>query len=193
MAHIHKPIRKLDHEGGIIWLTGLSGSGKSTLANSLQYALRDRGYTTCVLDGDKLRQGLNSDLGFSSADRAENIRRISEVATLFATAGSVCIVSVISPLAEHRSKARRIAAALPFYEVYISADIETCKKRDPKGLYKKALRGDIPEFTGISASYEAPTNPDLTIHTAQLSQEASYDLVLDFSLDKFPMFHLDSM
>lgn len=193
MTHIYNPVRKLDHEGGIIWLTGLSGSGKSTLATSLQQDLLNRGYTVCVLDGDKLRQGLNSDLGFSSADRVENIRRIAEVATLFAGSSLICIVSVISPLAEHRNKAKRIAAPLPFYEVYISADIETCKNRDPKGLYKKALLGDILEFTGISAPYEAPTNPDLTIHTAQLSQKASHDLLLDFSVGKFPMRHLDSM
>ena len=193
MSNIYNLLSVPDHEGGIIWLTGLSGSGKSTLAKSLEHALLNQGYTTCILDGDKLRQGLTSDLGFSSADRAENIRRIAEVATLFATAGSVCIVSVISPLAEHRNKARRIAAALPFYEVYISADIETCKKRDPKGLYKKALRGDIPEFTGISAPYEAPTNPDLTVNTAQLTHDASHSLLLEFSLGKFPIGNLDSM
>ncbi len=193
MDIIHNPDRKPAHEGGIIWLTGLSGSGKSTLATSLQHRLVNLGYTAYVLDGDKLRQGLNSDLGFSSSDRAENIRRIAEVATLFASSGAICIVSVISPLAEHRNKARRIAAALPFYEVYISADIETCKKRDPKGLYKKALRGDIPEFTGISAPYEAPTNPDLTVNTAQLTHDASHSLLLEFSLGKFPIGNLDSM
>lgn len=187
MADIRNLIRKADHQGGIIWLTGLSGSGKSTLATALDSTLQSLGYRSCVLDGDELRQGLNSDLGFSSADRTENIRRIAEVATLFASTGTICIVSAIAPLAEHRKNAKRIAATLPFFEVYVSADIETCKRRDPKGFYKKALRGDILEFTGISAPYDAPENPDLTVHTDQLSQEASHQLLLDFSLAKFPV------
>lgn len=187
MDIIHNPDRKPEHEGGIIWLTGLSGSGKSTLATSLQHGLVNRGYTACVLDGDKLRQGLNSDLGFSSSDRAENIRRIAEVATLFASSGAICIVSVISPLAEHRTNAKRIASPLPFFEVYVSADIETCQNRDPKGLYIKALRGDIPEFTGISAPYEAPVNPDLVVNTSELTQDASQTLLTSFVLDKFPL------
>lgn len=187
MADIRNLIRKAHHQGGVIWLTGLSGSGKSTLAAALESTLHSLGYRTCVLDGDKLRQGLNSDLGFSSADRTENIRRIAEVAALFASTGTICIVSAIAPLAEHRKNAKRIAATLPFFEVYVSADIETCKRRDPKGFYKKALRGDILEFTGISAPYDAPENPDLTVHTDQLSQEASHQLLLDFSLAKFPV------
>lgn len=190
MTKIYNPVRKPGHEGGIIWLTGLSGSGKSTLATLLQQALLDRGYSTCVLDGDKLRQGLNSDLGFSSTDRAENIRRIAEVATLFASSGNICIVSVISPLAVHRTMARRIAQSQAFYEIYISADIETCKKRDPKKLYKKALLGEILEFTGISAPYEAPDNPDFSIYTDQVSQKNSHESLLVFTLSKFPIHYI---
>lgn len=187
MPDTYNPVKNTDHATGIIWLTGLSGSGKSTLATGLQKALISRGYKTFALDGDKLREGLNKDLGFSRADRAENIRRTAEVATLFATSGTICIVSVISPLEEHRKHAKRIAASLPFFEVYVSADIETCQRRDPKGLYKQALRGDILNFTGVSAPYEVPARPDLTIPTAQLSLEASHKLLLDFCLSKFPV------
>lgn len=178
---------KPNHTGGVIWLTGLSGSGKSTLSSSLEQALQHLGYKTCILDGDKLRQGLNSDLGFSPADRSENIRRTAEVASLFSGSGAICIVSVISPLAEHRHQARQIDASHPFYEVYIAADIKTCIGRDPKGLYRKALRGNIPEFTGISAPYETPKNPDLVIPTGELSIEASHHVLLDFCLTKFPL------
>ena len=153
------------HRGGVIWLTGLSGAGKSTLAVELERRLFGRGYSAYVLDGDNVRFGLNSNLGFSPEDRAENIRRVGEVAALFARAGMIAITAFISPYRSDRDRAR---AALPeaFHEVYVQADVATCESRDPKGLYQKARRGEIKNFTGVSAPYEAPENPGLVIDTA---------------------------
>lgn len=152
------------HTGGIFWFTGLSGAGKSTLAMAVEEELTRRGYHTYVLDGDNVRHGLNADLGFSPEDRAENIRRIGEVASLMADAGLIVISAFISPYQADRDKAR---AARPeqFNEIFVSADLATCEKRDPKGLYKKARAGEIKQFTGIDAPYEAPANPELVIHT----------------------------
>ncbi|MGB1539725.1 MAG: adenylyl-sulfate kinase, partial [Rickettsiales bacterium] len=152
------------HTGGILWFTGLSGSGKSTLALELEKRLFAKGYQVYVLDGDNVRAGLNSDLGFAPEDRAENIRRVGEVAALFAQAGVIVITAFISPYAEDRRRARA-AAADYFNAVYIKADLETCEKRDVKGLYKKAREGKILEFTGISAPYEEPDNPELVVDT----------------------------
>jgi adenylyl-sulfate kinase len=157
-------------KGGVIWLTGLSGAGKSTLAHALSVELTSHGIRSTVLDGDVLRTGLNRDLGFTEADRRENVRRVGEVAALFAQAGMVAIVAVISPLAEMREQART-AAGERFCEVYVKASLATCEGRDPKGLYKKARRGDLPAFTGISAPYEVPTRPDLIADTEKQSLE----------------------
>lgn len=162
------------HRGAVIWLTGLSGAGKSTLAMALERRLFAQGASVYVLDGDNVRAGLNSDLGFSAADRAENIRRIGEVAALFADAGTIVITAFISPMQRDREIARK-AAGDRFHEVYISADVETCEARDTKGLYKRARAGEIAEFTGISAPYEAPDAPELTIDSASASVERCVD------------------
>jgi len=153
------------HRGGVLWLTGLSGSGKSTLAIEVEQQLFRKGYQVYVLDGDNVRRGLNANLGFSPEDRAENIRRVGEVAALMADAGLIVVTAFISPYRSDRIRAREAAGAA-FHEVYIRADLETCEQRDPKGLYKKARAGEIAEFTGVSAPYEPPANPDLVIDTS---------------------------
>jgi bifunctional enzyme CysN/CysC len=156
--------RQAGHYGAVFWFTGLSGAGKSTLAMAIDKALFEKGYHTYVLDGDNVRHGLNSDLGFSPEDRAENIRRVGEVAALLSDAGLVCITAFISPYIEDRERARRAAPAR-FHEIHVYADLETCEERDPKGLYKKARGGEIPEFTGIDSPYEPPVNPELVVDT----------------------------
>ncbi len=155
------------HRGGVLWLTGLSGAGKSTLAMGLQRRLFGRGRQVYVVDGDNLREGLNRDLGFSPAERSENIRRAAEVARLFAEAGFIVLVSLISPLAVDRQRARRLIGE-DFREIYVRADLAACRARDPKRLYARAEAGEIPEFTGVSAPYEAPTAPDLIVDTTAL-------------------------
>jgi len=152
------------HHRGVFWFTGLSGAGKSTLAMAVEKALFERGYHSYVLDGDNIRHGLNVDLGFSPEDRAENIRRIGEVAALMADAGQVVITAFISPYRSDRERARASNAGW-FHEIYVKADLETCEQRDPKGLYKKARAGTITDFTGIDAPYEAPENPELIVDT----------------------------
>jgi adenylylsulfate kinase len=149
-----------------VWLTGLSGSGKSTLAFELERRLVARNYHCYVLDGDNVRQGLNRDLGFSPADRTENIRRIAEVARLFNDAGMIVIAAFISPYAIDRARARMIIRPDRFLETWLTADVAACEARDPKGLYAKARSGDIREFTGVSAPYEVPENPALVLDTA---------------------------
>ncbi|MEM7024560.1 MAG: adenylyl-sulfate kinase [Pseudomonadota bacterium] len=160
------------HKGGVLWFTGLSGSGKSTLALALEAQLFAKGYHVYVLDGDNIRDGLNANLGFSPEDRAENIRRVGEVAALFSEAGFLVISSFISPYRSDRDRARQ-AAPEAFHEVFIEASLEVCEERDPKGLYRRARTGEIPEFTGISSPYEAPEVPQLTIRTDLLSVEDS--------------------
>ncbi len=171
--------RAAGHIGGVLWFTGLSGSGKTTLAFRLEQLLFDKGRRAYVLDGDNIRHGLNSDLGFSHQDRTENIRRIGEAAALFADAGYIAITAFISPYRADRRKARK-AALDPFHVIHLSAGIEVCEERDPKGLYKKARAGEIPEFTGISAPYEKPERADLTIDTGALSIEESLDILLGY-------------
>jgi adenylylsulfate kinase len=157
----------------IAWFTGLSGSGKSSLANAVDRALTAQGRHTMVLDGDNLRTGLARDLGFSPADRDENVRRTAEVAALMAEAGLIVLVSLISPLRAERAQARRIARDLPFLEIFVSTPLAVCESRDPKGLYQRARTGQIPDFTGISAPYEPPDAPDLTLVTEHCSVTAS--------------------
>lgn len=154
------------HRGGVVWMTGLSGAGKSTIAMATQRLLFSRGCHVAVLDGDNLRQGLNRDLGFSDADRLENLRRLAEVARLMAMNGSLVLISAISPLQKYRDMARGIVGE-DFREIYVKADLAACEARDPKGLYRKARAGEIGNFTGISAPYEAPQNPDLVLDTAK--------------------------
>lgn len=162
------------HRGAVIWLTGLSGAGKSTLAMQAERALFARGYSVYVLDGDNVRRGLNADLGFGAGDRAENIRRVGEVAGLFADAGMVVITAFISPYRADRDRARRVCPG-QFHEVHVAADIATCERRDPKGLYRRARAGEIADFTGISAPYEAPAAAELVIDTGAQPVEASVD------------------
>jgi len=174
-GHITRNEREglLAQKGVTIWLTGLSGSGKSTIAVAAEYALVERGRLAYVLDGDNVRHGLNSNLGFSPEDRTENIRRIGEVAKLFTDAGVIVFTSFISPYRADRDKVRALMEQSDFVEVLVDASLETCESRDVKGLYQKARAGEIPEFTGISAPYEAPVNPELVLDTNNQSVEQS--------------------
>ncbi|MDD1621640.1 MAG: adenylyl-sulfate kinase [Methylococcaceae bacterium] len=167
------------HKGCIVWFTGLSGAGKSTLAHAVEEALHQKGCRTFVLDGDNVRHGLCSDLGFSDADREENIRRIGEVANLFMQAGVIVLTAFISPFRADRERVRSMAASGDFIEVYCDASLNVCENRDIKGLYKKARMGEIAEFTGISSPYEAPTNPELIVSTGQDPLEICARQVID--------------
>ena len=170
--------KRFNQKGCVLWFTGLSGSGKSTISERVQKALYEMGHVSYVLDGDNIRHGLNKDLGFSPEDRVENIRRIGEVAKLFREAGIIVLTAFISPYRKDRDTVRQILDDGRFLEIYVDADIETCKKRDPKGLYVKAIAGKIPEFTGISAPYEAPSSPELTVDTTGETVEESAEQVI---------------
>lgn len=172
----------LRQRGVTIWLTGLSASGKSTIAFTAEHALVERGRLAYVLDGDNIRHGLNKNLGFSPADRTENIRRIGEVAKLFADAGVITFTSFISPYRADRDAVRQMHAdaKLPFIEVFVKASVEVCEKRDPKGLYAKAKTGEIKEFTGISAPYEEPLSPELVLETGTLSPQECAQSIFDY-------------
>jgi adenylylsulfate kinase len=172
--------RLLKQRGGTIWFTGLSASGKSTIAFTVEHALVQQGCLAYVLDGDNIRHGLNKNLGFSAADREENIRRIGEVAKLFADCGVIAMTSFISPYRADRDAARslHVAGDLPFIEVHVNTPIETCEQRDPKGLYKKARAGQLKNFTGIDDPYEPPLHPELTIDATRISpQEAAIQVM----------------
>ncbi len=182
--HDHKVDRTereslLKQKGVVIWFTGLSGSGKSTVANEVSYRLHGMGKLSYILDGDNIRHGLNKDLGFSPEDRKENIRRISEVASLFADAGFITITAFISPYRIDRDFCRSLVGEGRFIEVFVKASLNTCEKRDPKGMYKKVRAGIIKEFTGISAPYEEPLNPELIIDTDKESIESSTYIVIN--------------
>ena len=177
-------IERSGHRGGVLWFTGLSGSGKSTLAIELERRLFNIGYNVFMLDGDNVRRGLSSNLGFSPEDRTENIRRIGEVGALFANAGFIAITAFISPYQADRDRARE-AANEGFHEIYVDADLKLCESRDPKGLYQKARRGEIPEFTGISAPYEAPTSPDFTVDTGALDVDKSVTALVEYVAENF--------
>ena len=181
-GHVDRDRRQqlLKQRGATIWLTGLSASGKSTLAFTVEHALVEQGRLAYVLDGDNVRHGLNCNLGFSAEDRQENIRRIGEVAKLFADAGLIVITSFISPYQQDRDRARKLHedAELPFLEVFVDAPLEVCEERDPKGLYAKARAGELKHFTGIDDPYEAPTNPELVAHTDKSSpQQAAVEII----------------
>jgi len=171
------------HKGGVLWFTGLSGAGKSTLAVALEKKLFEKGYNVYVLDGDNVRHGLNANLSFSPEDRAENIRRVGEVAALFGRAGMIAITSFISPYRSDRDRARE--AAENFHEIHVKADVATCEARDPKGLYKKARAGEIKDFTGISAPYEAPDNPELVVDTAEAQIDECVERLVNYVETKF--------
>ena len=157
------------HKGRVIWFTGLSGSGKSTIANALEVALHAQGKRTYILDGDNIRQGLNKDLGFTDADRVENIRRISEVAKLMMDAGMIVLNALISPFRREREMVRELIGPENFVEVYVSTPLEVCEQRDVKGLYKKARGGQLPNFSGISSPYEPPEGAQVTINSSLMS------------------------
>ena len=167
------------HQGAVLWFTGLSGSGKSTVANGVELALHNAGCHTYVLDGDNVRHGLNGDLSFSNADRHENIRRIGEVSRLFSDAGVLTLTAFISPFRSDRALMRDLLGDR-FIEVHIKASVEVCESRDPKGLYKKARAGEIPEFTGISSPYEEPEHPEIVVDTGALSIDEAVAHVVEY-------------
>jgi adenylylsulfate kinase len=173
--------RLLKQKGATLWFTGLSGSGKSTIAFTLEHALVQRGHLAYVLDGDNIRHGLNKNLGFSAADREENIRRIGEVAKLFADCGVITMTSFISPYRKDRDIVRSLHSdQLPFIEVHVNTPIETCEQRDPKGLYKKARAGQLKGFTGIDDPYEAPLKPELSIDATSTSPQQATVILLEY-------------
>jgi len=165
------------HPGKVIWFTGLSASGKSTIANALDLELNKRGLRTYILDGDNVRMGLNKDLGFSPESRKENIRRISEVAKLFADSGTIVMTAFISPYKKDRESAREVIDS-DYVEVFVNTPVEECINRDPKGLYKKAIAGEIKGFTGIDAPYEEPLNPEINLEN--LSIEKSVEILINY-------------
>jgi adenylylsulfate kinase len=172
----------LQQNAKVIWMTGLSGSGKTTVAKGVERHLHSQGILNQLLDGDNIRVGISNNLTFSSEDRAENIRRISEVSKLFLNCGVVTLNCFVSPTIEIRNIAKEIIGEENFIEVYINASVETCEERDVKGLYQKARKGEIKDFTGISAPFEAPESPEIEINTAQLSIDESVQKVLDYIL-----------
>jgi len=169
--------RRLGQKAKALWLTGLSGSGKSTIAQALERKLHNNGFFAQVLDGDNIRSGINSNLGFTVEDRKENIRRIAEIAKLYLESGIITINSFISPTIEIRNYAKSIIGIDDFIEIYINAPLAICEERDVKGLYKKARKGEIKNFTGIDSPYEAPSNPTIEIRTDEMSVEEAVDLI----------------
>lgn len=187
--HPHKISRnereKIKNQRGcVLWFTGLSGSGKSTIANEVENQLNKLGFHTYLLDGDNIRHGLNKDLGFSEKDRSENIRRIAEVSKLFVDAGIITLTAFISPFIKDRQKAKEIIGERDFIEIFIDTPFEECVKRDPKGLYKKALNGEIKNFTGLNSPYEAPISPNIHIKTTELNIEECAKKVIEYLKNK---------
>ena len=174
----------LNQKGATIWLTGLSGSGKSTIAVELEHALIENKHQAFILDGDNIRHGLNKNLGFSPEDRTENIRRIGEVAKLFTEANIITVAAFVSPYREDRGNVRKLLGDGEFIEIYVKCSLEICEERDTKGLYKKARAGEVKDFTGISAPYEEPLNPKLTIDSSTLSVEESAREILNYLEEK---------
>ncbi len=169
---------KNQHKSFVLWFTGLSGSGKSTLANAVEKTLFDMDYNVTVLDGDNVRHGLCSDLGFTKDDRHENLRRIGEVAKLFVESGTIVLAAFVSPYREDRELVRSRLPHGDFYEVFCECDLSVCEERDPKGLYKKARSGEIENFTGVSAPYEEPIKPDMVVNTSSLSVEEEVEHII---------------
>lgn len=174
----------LKQKGVVVWMTGLSGSGKSTIALGVERRLFEKGHLCQLLDGDNLRTGLNVDLKFSDADRAENTRRVAEVAKLFAQCSIITLCSFVSPTKEIRERVKGIIGEADFLEVYVNASFEECAKRDVKGLYAKAIAGEIKNFTGLDAPFEEPENPSLELKTAEMSPEESVEKLLSFLLER---------
>ena len=178
VASARQPSARADLPARCIWLTGLPAAGKTTLASALEQRLRELGRMTCVLDGDSLRQGLCRDLGFSEADRVENIRRVAEVARLMVDAGLTVMVALVSPYREQRRLARQLLSDGEFVEVFVDTPLEECERRDPKGMYARARKGELQDFTGIGSRYERPENPDVRIDSSVMSVEESVERVL---------------
>lgn len=174
----------IGQRGAVLWFTGLSGSGKSTISREVERALLARGRFAYVLDGDNLRHGLCADLGFSDADRAENIRRVGAVAQLFADAGALCLTAFISPFRADRDRVRALLPPGRFLEILVQTPLEVCERRDPKGLYRRARRGEIPHFTGISSPYEPPEHPELTVATVDRTPADCAALILQALIDR---------
>ena len=173
------------HQSGLIWITGLSASGKSTIATELEHRLFEKKIKTFVLDGDNVRHGLNKDLGFSPEERKENLRRVGEVAKLLVEAGLLTVAAFISPFASDRKAIRSLFSSdEEFIEVYLKCDLSVCESRDPKGLYRKARRGEIPDFTGISQPYEIPATPEITIETDRLGIDESVETIVAYLMEK---------
>lgn len=172
------------HKGAVLWFTGLSASGKSTISHMVEKKLHDMGCSTYVLDGDNVRHGLCGDLGFSSKDRIENIRRIGEMVNLFVDAGIIALTAFISPFRADRDRVRDIVGADRFIEIFVDCPLEECMRRDPKGIYAKARRGEIKHFTGISSPYEPPVNPEMVIHSNKEHFETAADRVVDMMIKK---------
>ena len=172
----------LNQRSAMVWFTGLSGSGKSTIAIALERELHKRGLLCRILDGDNIRSGINNNLGFSEVDRVENIRRIAEVSKLFIDSGIITIAAFISPNNDIREMAARIIGPDDFFEIFVSTPLEECEKRDVKGLYAKARKGEIQNFTGVSAPFEAPTNPALSLDTSKMNLEESVNQLLTLIL-----------
>ena len=186
--HAHKITKQeravqKNQKPSILWFTGLSGSGKSTIANALEQRLFQLGYHTYLLDGDNVRHGLNKDLGFSDEDRIENIRRIGETAKLFADAGLIVLTAFISPFRSDRKLVRSLVGKGEFIEIFVDTPLEVCEKRDPKGLYAKARRGEIKLFTGIDSPYESPLEPEITLHTDREDVEACAEKIIRYLMD----------
>lgn len=186
----HSTVTKQDrhflngHKSCVLWFTGLSGSGKSSLANALDKRLYEQDYRSYVLDGDNVRHGLNSDLGFGPEDRKENIRRIGEIAKLFVDSGLIVSSAFISPFYADREQVRNMFHPDEFIEIFLNCPIHICEDRDPKGLYKKARNGDIPEFTGITSPYEIPNNPEIIIETNKMTIEESVEKIISYLKEK---------
>ncbi len=189
IPHGHK-IKKADrarqkgHQSAVVWFTGLSGSGKSTIADATEQLLLSKNIHTYILDGDNVRMGLNSGLGFSQADRKENLRRIAEVAKLFADAGLVILSAFVSPMRVDREMVKNIVGSQDFVEVFVNTSLEECERRDVKGLYQKARRGEIANFTGIQSPYEAPQQPELIIETESCSPQEAAEKVVRYLIEK---------
>lgn len=177
-------------KGVVVWLTGMSGAGKSTIARAVVARMQTFGVRSTMLDGDVLRKGLNADLGFSEAERSENLRRVAHIAALFCDEGFVAVTATISPNVEHRENARRIVGSDSFVEVFVDAPLEVCERRDPKGLYKRARRGEIEQFTGLTAPYLPPPNPDVVVCTQNASVERCVEEIIEYLTQ---MCHIDPM
>ncbi|QIV95576.1 adenylylsulfate kinase [Allofrancisella inopinata] len=173
-------VKQKGHKSVVLWYTGLSGSGKSTIANAVDRMLYEKGCHTYLLDGDNIRHGLSKDLGFDEPDRVENIRRIAEVAKLFADAGLIVGTAFISPFVSEREQARELIGRDQFIEIFIDTDLSECEKRDPKGLYKKVRKGNITNFTGVSSPYEKPTNPEIYVKTQETSIKECAQKIIDY-------------